>query len=358
MRTPFFTALVGHPAGDRRGEPVLGILGHRELLTITSLAVVCPVSSLVAYCATQILCRQAVRTGLLGALTCNRTRVRPQDALLRRSAMLSAGLLIGPAALDRLAGASAAELSADVAHFVDSYRTNVPANLTPETNAAVRVLAGMQELWRTGTAWDNGVVLQPGRAHGQRPPRRADHPRRGPPEQAKRAFIVDRQHQSYAAIGGLGPLADAVPDGSQGRHRHHLRAGRHPSVHCGRQAAAGRARRLRARRRLAGLRARPGGAAGQHAARPVRVGQPVEVRLPVPPAVADDAGQHGRPDRRHRRVRVPGLPLRGRRRPAVAAPAQPQPGRRRRLPERAHQRAAPGVPGTRLRGAANGSRNW
>ncbi len=134
--------------------------------------------------------------------------------LLRRSATLSAGLLIGPVALDRLAGASAAELSADVAHFVDTYRTNVPANLTPETNAAVRVLADMQELWRTGTAWNNGAVLSPEvlRANVRHVVRIT---RERTLEQAKRAFVYDRQHQSYAAIGGLGPLADVYRTGAK-----------------------------------------------------------------------------------------------------------------------------------------------
>src|SRR5688500_20024746 len=79
--------------------------------------------------------------------------------LLRRSAMLSAGLLIGPTALDRALEANAAELPTGAAPFVDSYRTNVLANQTPETNAAVRVLSGMQDLWLTGSTWDSGVVL-------------------------------------------------------------------------------------------------------------------------------------------------------------------------------------------------------
>ncbi|SDK85983.1 autotransporter-associated beta strand repeat-containing protein [Lentzea albidocapillata subsp. violacea] len=127
--------------------------------------------------------------------------------LLRGSVLLSAGALLGPAALDRALEASAAELPTGAAPFVDSYRTNVLANLTPETNAAVRVLAGMRDLWRTGSAWDNGVVLNRdvltanirhvARITGARTP-----------DEAKRAFIVDRQHQSYAAIGGLGPLAE------------------------------------------------------------------------------------------------------------------------------------------------------
>ncbi|WP_330274722.1 phosphatase PAP2 family protein [Lentzea sp. NBC_00516] len=135
-------------------------------------------------------------------------------SLLRRSAMLSAALLIGPAALDRALEASAAELPTGAAPFVDSYRTNVPANLTPETNAAVRALSGMQDLWRTGSTWDNGVVLRRDVLTANiRHCARITSARTA--DQAKRAFIVDRQHQSYSAIGGLGPLADLYKAGAK-----------------------------------------------------------------------------------------------------------------------------------------------
>jgi autotransporter-associated beta strand protein len=134
--------------------------------------------------------------------------------LLRRSAMLSAGLLIGPTALDRALEASAAELPTGAAPFVDSYRTNVLANLTPETNAAVRILSGMQDSWRTGSAWDNGVVLDR-EVLGANVRHVARTTGARTADQAKRAFIVDRQHQSYAAIGGLGPLAELYRAGAK-----------------------------------------------------------------------------------------------------------------------------------------------
>lgn len=134
--------------------------------------------------------------------------------LLRRSAMLSVGLVLGPSALDLALEASAAALPTGATPFVDSYRTNVSANLTPETNAAVRALSGMQELWRTGSAWDNGVVLnRKVLAANVRHVARITAARTL--DQAKRAFIVDRQHQSYSAIGGLGPLADLYKAGAK-----------------------------------------------------------------------------------------------------------------------------------------------
>ncbi|NKE57962.1 phosphatase PAP2 family protein [Lentzea sp. PSKA42] len=135
-------------------------------------------------------------------------------ALLRRSALLSAAMLIGPTALDRALEASAAELPTGAAPFVDSYRTNVQANLTPETNAAVRALSGMQDLWRTGDSWNTGVVLNRNVLRANvRHVARITAARTA--DQAKRAFIVDRQHQSYSAIGGLGPLAELYKAGAK-----------------------------------------------------------------------------------------------------------------------------------------------
>ncbi|GIM89219.1 phosphoesterase [Paractinoplanes toevensis] len=97
--------------------------------------------------------------------------------------------------------------------FVDDYRTNVTGNLTADTNAAVRALSGMQRLWRTGTAWNTGTVLDEAtlRANLRYCVRVTAH--RSAADEA-RAFIQDRQHQSYAVISGLGPLAGAYRAGS------------------------------------------------------------------------------------------------------------------------------------------------
>ena len=98
--------------------------------------------------------------------------------------------------------------------FVDDYRTNVSANRTADTNAAVRALAGMQRLWDTGDAWNDGRVRQAAvlRANVRHV---VAVTRSRTEEQAKRAFVFDRQHQSYAAIGGLGPLADLYRTGAK-----------------------------------------------------------------------------------------------------------------------------------------------
>jgi autotransporter-associated beta strand protein len=125
----------------------------------------------------------------------------------RRTLLLAgaAGIVAGPAPLGRPAAAAAA--------FVDSYKTNTTANLTAETNAAVRILSGFQKVWSTGAAWNTGTVLDEAflRANVRYVVRTT---RTRTAAEAARSFVVDRQHQSYSVIAGLGPLADAYKAGA------------------------------------------------------------------------------------------------------------------------------------------------
>ncbi|MFE9453665.1 phosphatase PAP2 family protein [Streptomyces sp. NPDC006739] len=131
---------------------------------------------------------------------------------LKTSLGASAGVLAAPTLAAWLA-ATDAKAAAGPAAFVDDYRTNVPGNLTPETNAVVRVLGGFAEVWKTGSAWNTGAPLRPEvlRANMRYCARvtgaRTD-------AQAKEAFVYDRQHQSYAMIAGLGPLAGLYRSGA------------------------------------------------------------------------------------------------------------------------------------------------
>ncbi|MFJ2901639.1 phosphatase PAP2 family protein [Streptomyces sp. NPDC087212] len=130
---------------------------------------------------------------------------------LKTSLGASAGVLAAPTLVSWLAAADAK--AATGAAFVDAYQTNVAANLTPETNAVVRVLGGMAQAWKTGAAWNTGT------------PRERELLRANvrysvtittarTPAQAKEAFLYDRQHQSYAMIAGLGPLAGLYASGA------------------------------------------------------------------------------------------------------------------------------------------------
>ncbi|MFC4071121.1 phosphatase PAP2 family protein [Actinoplanes subglobosus] len=131
--------------------------------------------------------------------------------LLLAGAAGTAGLVTGPAAPGGPAAAAAAAVAAP---FVDSYKTNTTANLTAETNAAVRILSGFQKVWSTGTAWNTGTVLDEAflRANVRYV---VSTTRRRTAAEAARSFVVDRQHQSYSVIAGLGPLADAYKAGAQ-----------------------------------------------------------------------------------------------------------------------------------------------
>ncbi|WP_370381422.1 phosphatase PAP2 family protein [Catenulispora sp. GAS73] len=118
----------------------------------------------------------------------------------------------GRAAAAEAPGATAA--GSALSPFVEHYTTNVSTNVTADDNAAVRILAGMARLWAPGGAWNTGTVLD---AHVLRANMRhsARITKHRTDEQAKQAFIHDRQDQSYGMIDGLGPLASFYKTGAK-----------------------------------------------------------------------------------------------------------------------------------------------
>ncbi|WP_329348238.1 phosphatase PAP2 family protein [Streptomyces sp. NBC_01261] len=141
--------------------------------------------------------------------------VRPavnRRGFLKTSLGASAAVVAAPTLVSWLATADAKAATAPLA-FVDDYKTNVIANLTPETNAVVRVLGGMAQIWKTGATWNTGTPLRPEilRANVRYCVDLTTHRTEA---QAKEAFLYDRQHQSYAMIAGLGPLADLYKSGA------------------------------------------------------------------------------------------------------------------------------------------------
>ena len=78
----------------------------------------------------------------------------------------------------------------------------------------VRALGGFAQIWKTGGAWNTGTPLRPEilRANMRYC---IEVTTRRTEAQAKLAFLYDRQHQSYAASGGLGPLADLYRTGAK-----------------------------------------------------------------------------------------------------------------------------------------------
>ncbi|WP_454860291.1 phosphatase PAP2 family protein [Promicromonospora soli] len=142
---------------------------------------------------------------------------------LRGAAFGVGALVVAPAAVGLAAPAGAAAPAAGTAPattarasvpFVDWYTSNVTTNLTAETNAAVRALSGMSELWRTGAEWNTGLALSP-RVLRENVRYVVDATRRRTAEEAGQSFIYDRRHQSYSVIAGLGPLAEAYRTGAR-----------------------------------------------------------------------------------------------------------------------------------------------
>jgi autotransporter-associated beta strand protein len=132
---------------------------------------------------------------------------------LKTSLGASAGVLAAPTLATWLAATDAKAATAFPA-FVDDYKTNVVANQTPETNAVLRALGGFAKVWKTGDAWNTGTPLMPEvlRANMRYCARITSARTEA---QAKEAFVHDRQHQSYAMIAGLGPLADLYKAGAK-----------------------------------------------------------------------------------------------------------------------------------------------
>ncbi|MGW6519726.1 phosphatase PAP2 family protein [Streptomyces sp. NPDC054962] len=125
----------------------------------------------------------------------------------------SAALVAAPTLVSWL-GAADAKAAAGPLPFVDDYKTNITANLTPETNAVVRILGGFAEVWKTGAAWNTGTPLRPEILRANM--RYCIAITRSRTEAAGRqAFVYDRQHQSYAMIAGLGPLTDLYKTGAK-----------------------------------------------------------------------------------------------------------------------------------------------
>ncbi|WP_035803674.1 phosphatase PAP2 family protein [Kitasatospora mediocidica] len=137
------------------------------------------------------------------------------NSMPRRGFLKSAtGATVGVLALGVLTEPQHAYAAGGPPAFVDAYATNTMADLTPQGNADVRILSGMEKLWKTGAAWNTGSPLMADilranmRYCAQVTTRRTD-------AQAREAFIYDRQDQSYAMIAGLGPLADLYRTGAK-----------------------------------------------------------------------------------------------------------------------------------------------
>lgn len=119
------------------------------------------------------------------------------------------------AAASLLALLAAPAAFADLTPFVDNYQTNTNTNTSPETNAVINLLGGFDALWAKGATWDTGAPTTLGDTvlrQNQQYVVTATQNRSA--AQAEYAYLIDRRHQSYSAIDGLGDLADDYRAGS------------------------------------------------------------------------------------------------------------------------------------------------
>ncbi|THV37151.1 phosphatase PAP2 family protein [Glycomyces buryatensis] len=146
-----------------------------------------------------------------------------QHTVDRRSLLIgSAALAVGAAAstaLPETAFAAPATRDAPPAQwsgtaFVDDYKTNTTDNLSIDTNAAVRILSGIEAIWQTGSSWDNGIVVDT-KVLADNLAYCADITTARTPAESKASYIHDRQHQSYSALAGLGPLEAVYKAGAK-----------------------------------------------------------------------------------------------------------------------------------------------
>lgn len=142
---------------------------------------------------------------------------RPHHPRRRTAALTIAATLAlaGPLTALSSAGATTVEGAEAIApregvhgYFVDTYSTNDAGNTTPDGNAAIGVLAEMLELWEPGTEWHNGTVINQ-QVHDANLARNIQIAQTRTQADEDYAYIIDRRHQSYSAIEGLGVYAPA-----------------------------------------------------------------------------------------------------------------------------------------------------
>ncbi|SDC34801.1 LPXTG-motif cell wall anchor domain-containing protein/sortase B cell surface sorting signal [Terribacillus halophilus] len=110
-------------------------------------------------------------------------------------------------AANNLDDSAIAPQEAAYGYYVDNYAKNDKANMTPESNPSIGVLSKFHDIWEPGTSWDNGTVLNAD-IHNQNIAKSISITENRTEEEAKRAYLVDRRHQNYSAIAGLGSHAD------------------------------------------------------------------------------------------------------------------------------------------------------
>ncbi|CAM4269491.1 S-layer homology domain-containing protein [Paenibacillus tarimensis] len=136
------------------------------------------------------------------------------------SIALTISLLLGsfpgnPASAAGTAASGSVSSSANVAlppkpawgHFVDTYKNNITANSTVESNPAIGVLSPFLELWKPGDTWESGVKLN-GSVLDANIQKAVEIAANRTPADEEMAYYDDRRKQNYGLAEGLGSLTD------------------------------------------------------------------------------------------------------------------------------------------------------
>lgn len=78
------------------------------------------------------------------------------------AAGLALSMLLTPASVVAVAETEDSRIApheAEYGYFVDVYRNNLDSNKTADTNPTIGLLSGFNELWKPGTDWHNGTIL-------------------------------------------------------------------------------------------------------------------------------------------------------------------------------------------------------
>ncbi|PAD34354.1 hypothetical protein CHH48_16295 [Terribacillus saccharophilus] len=143
------------------------------------------------------------------AIKCNETREKRKSKIpvLALAAVICFQGSNSVLAANSLDESAIAPQEASYGYYVDNYANNNSSNMTPESNPSIGVLSEFHDLWEPGTSWDNGTVLNED-IHNYNIAKSISITENRTDEEAKAAYLIDRRHQNYSAIAGLGPHAD------------------------------------------------------------------------------------------------------------------------------------------------------
>jgi len=126
------------------------------------------------------------------------------------AAGLALSMLLTPASVAALAeteDSAIAPHEAAYGYFVDTYRNNLDTNKTPDTNPTIGILSGFSELWKPGSDWYNGTMLNE-TIMRQNIEKSYEIALSRTPEEAQKAYEVEKGLAQRISFEGIGEYKD------------------------------------------------------------------------------------------------------------------------------------------------------